>query len=252
MSNSLQGSIAVNISSLDQIQHLSSLTFNVVIQSFVAYKAGEATKDNENEEEKQEIVFADNYITRVPLYNKSESCLTEPARDVLSAIFKQFATNDDGSMSMKDLQRYIFTCGAGMNSATDTRIQALFDAHGTEKKAIQDRWSLTSFLNFYMQACEDRPVHVWNDIKTFKYQNDLTQKEYKEKLMKPIILNESMCESDNTDTIRWQLSDDEIANIKSAKAGDIMKSPVFIMHKFKFQLWLYVCVYIYILVQCMI
>ena len=98
-------------------------------------------------------------------------------------------------------------------------------------------------MNFYRQACIDRPDHVWNDLKIFKYGNDLKieqpEDNAEEQYMQPVIVDESMCQSKNTDTFRWNLSYDEIAKMRNCKPKDVIKSKVFIMHKLKWQIWLF-------------
>ena len=221
---------------LDQIQHLDTMTFNICIQKFIAYGK------NEN------IVFSDNYIPRdrVPLIMGTPSRLVEPLQDALKSIFEQFATNEDDTMSVNDLKKYILYCDAGKISVPNEIIQGIFDKHGTETYTTidehQDTFSYQGFLNFYRQACIDRPDDVWNDLKVFKYGNDLKiekmEDDEEEQYIKPIIVDESMGQSKNTDTFEWYLSDDEIKKMRNCKPKDVIQSKVFIMHKLKWQIWL--------------
>eukprot|EP01084_Bolivina_argentea_P040163 74219_1 len=119
----------------------------------------------------------DHKSMRVPLITGAPAILVKKANDALTTIFSYFATNEDGSMSAADLRKYILTCGAGENSASQTRIQGIFTKYGTGeniyKNILKDRLSLEGFLNFYQQACVDRPDHVWNDLYVFKYRYNL-------------------------------------------------------------------------------
>ena len=250
--------------SIDQINHLNSFTFNLFITKFVA-----RGKTKIGSVRQAPILFADNHDPPAALIIESGSKkgvkeeLSTRAAEVLTSLFQEFATNEDGTMSIDDMKKYIIHCGAGEMSASDQRVQGIFDRYGTEKKEIidddeeedtvqhQDRLSCEGFLNFYKQACIERPQHVWNDIKVFGYGDDLEKKqektenddikEEKYKYMKPIILDESMCQSQNTETFRWQLSDDDMIKIKDSKPKDVVLSDMFMMHGLKWQFWLFVC-----------
>ena len=193
---------------------------------------------------KGDTVFSENYDP--PLLSGTLSKLVKPAQHVLSVIFKQFASNEDGTMCKDDMKRYILVCGAGKASASDSRIEVIFDQYGMDEETNEDtdRLSCQGFLNFYKDACIDRPQHVWNDLKVFNYGYDfqkvnVTKKDMK--FMRPIILDESPCQSNNTEIFKWCLSDHEIAKIKDCKPRDIIKSEIFELHRLRFQIWFYVC-----------
>eukprot|EP01084_Bolivina_argentea_P313674 543215_1 len=115
---------------------------------------------------------------RVPLLTGTPPRLVGVAKNALTEVFHQFASNkEDDSMSFDDMKKYVLKCGAGENSASKTRIQTIFTQHGTQPQAYQDRLSLKGFFNFYRSACEDRPDHVWNDLNVFKYRYDLRKED---------------------------------------------------------------------------
>ena len=63
-----------------------------------------------------------------------------------------------------------------------------------------------------------------------------------DEFVKPIILDERICQSKDTAMFQWQFSEDDIAQIKQSKSPKtVIKSEIFMMNKLKFQIWLYVC-----------
>merc|ERR1712232_288463 len=77
----------------------------------------------------------DDKTERVPLTTGTgpSSRLVEPAKAALEDIFKQFASNPDGTMSISDMRDYILKCGAGENSASQDRIQGIFNQYMPER-----------------------------------------------------------------------------------------------------------------------
>jgi len=114
---------------------------------------------------------------RVALMTGTPPRLVPAMIKALTEIHQRFATNDDHSLSMDDMRRYILECGAGESSANKGRIQSIFAQHGTQPRGYQDRLSLNGFFNFYKSACMDRVDHVWNDLCVFKYRYDLRREE---------------------------------------------------------------------------
>eukprot|EP01084_Bolivina_argentea_P320328 555774_1 len=88
---------------------------------------------------------------RIPLLTGIPARLVQKAKDSLSMMFHQFATNEDGTMSEQDCRKYILHCGAGDVSASHNRIQGIFTQHGL----FNDRLSLPGFWSFYRSACMD-------------------------------------------------------------------------------------------------
>lgn len=115
---------------------------------------------------------------RVPLITGTghNSRLVKAAKAALEDIFKQFASNTDGTMSSSDLRKYILKCGSGKESATQERIQRLFNQYHPEGNG--KCWNLKAFWKFYFVACVERERldHVWNDLNVFGYGFDLRKK----------------------------------------------------------------------------
>ena len=79
----------------------------------------------------------------------AEQDLTQPAIDAFRLMFEQFASNEDGTMSIDDMTKYIIhCCGEKEESALNNRVHDIFDQYGTETGAVQDRLSCEGFLNF--------------------------------------------------------------------------------------------------------
>ena len=220
------------------INKYSSLTFNIAISKFTA------------EDSNNNVIIADNNTPLVSADGDTEDLfLVKPAEDALVSIFNQFATNEDGTMCIEDMERYILYCGAGVNSASRNRIQTIFNYHGNDKvdviseeetNEVYDRLSSKGFLKFYRAAAIERPAHVWNDFKVFDYgynlkKDDPENPEYKT----PVLLDENICESKNTGVFKWTLSDEDMEKVKTCKPKEIIRSKVFCMHQFKFQIWLF-------------
>ena len=212
------------------------MTFSISITQFVA------------EDSNGNNIIEDNKtppLTKTPALGSFESQdLVKPAKDALISIFKEFATNDDGTMSMEDMKNYILYCGAGENSATRARIQNIFNQYNDDKDDednIQDRLSCQGFLRFYRRAAIDRPDHVWNDLKVLNYNHNLKKNDPDNNTVyiTPNILDERICESKNVDVFKWTFSDDDMNKIKNCKHKEIIKSKIFIMHKLKWQIWLF-------------
>ncbi|ETO14021.1 Ubiquitin carboxyl-terminal hydrolase family protein [Reticulomyxa filosa] len=112
----------------------------------------------------------DDKSQRMPLITSTKPPqLIEKAKAALENIFKKFAKNDDGTMSLNDMQAYIRFCGAGESSASKTRVQSIFTQYGD----FDERLDVGGFQNFYRHAAIDRPENVWSDLQIFKYRYDL-------------------------------------------------------------------------------
>ena len=211
----------------DDIQHLKSMTFNVCIQKFICYDGNYEIESAQNPD--------------APLL--IEQKLTEPAVNALKLMFTPFASNEDDTMSIEDMKNYIIHCCGNDRSASNTRIQNIFNQHGTETSAVENRLSFEGFLDFYKVACIDRPDAVWHDLRVFNFGYDSRRKSDDDKFvyMTPIILDEMIGQSENGNRIVWKLSNEQIEQIKNATANDIIRSTILNIHGLKFQLWLYVC-----------
>ena len=55
-------------------------------------------------------------------------------------MFNQFASNDNGTMSIDDMRKYIIHCGAGDNSASTSRIKHIFTTFGDSESEFMDRF----------------------------------------------------------------------------------------------------------------
>ena len=163
--------------------------------------------------------------------------LTEPARNAFKSMFEQFATNENGTMSIEDMKKYILFCDGW----------GIFYRWNIEIEIIQDQLSCEEFLDFYRWACmagascQYMLDYVWNDLGRFNFGYDLRKKSTIEKHMKPIILDEEICQSEHSETVIWTFSDDQVVKIKGSESRDIIKSKVLTMNGLKFQIWLYVC-----------
>ena len=58
------------------------------------------------------------------------------------------------------------------------------------------------------------------------------------KVSSPILINETMFESNTASTYKWHFSQKELIQIKNAEPKDIVKSDIFIMHRLKWQMYL--------------
>ncbi|ETO16136.1 Ubiquitin carboxyl-terminal hydrolase family protein, partial [Reticulomyxa filosa] len=106
---------------------------------------------------------------RVPLVTSTApKKLVERAKAAFQHIFKQFAKNQDGTMSQKDMRDYILACGAGAASASKSRIRIIFNQFGEAENLDAD-----GFVNFYQLASIERADHVWKDLYVFGYGQDL-------------------------------------------------------------------------------
>merc|ERR1712228_746732 len=79
-------------------------------------------------------------------------------------------------MTHNDMKRYFLKClqdkaWAG-NSASKERIDGIFKRYGDK-----DKLSLGGFLDFYFDACFDRPDNVWDDLEAFGYGHDLRKRD---------------------------------------------------------------------------
>ena len=72
----------------EQLNYLNTITINICIDKFEAYSL------------KDEIIISQNWTLK----------LIPTAKDALKIIFDQYATNDDGTMSIADMKKYIDTC----------------------------------------------------------------------------------------------------------------------------------------------
>ena len=218
----------------DDIQDLKSMTFNVSIHKFVTYGVNDDILTAKNPD--AALLAAKYDFITLPK-------LTKPAADALKLMFTRFASNEDGSMSIEDMKKYIIHCSGDDRSASNDRIQTIFYQHGTQTSAVWDRLTFEGFLNFYKYACIDRPGAVWHDFEVFNFGYDLRIKSDKDRpvYMTPIILDGTMGQSVNSETLLWKLSDEEVEQITNAVATDVIRSTIFIMNGLKFQLWLYVC-----------
>ncbi|ETO28198.1 hypothetical protein RFI_08932 [Reticulomyxa filosa] len=118
--------------------------------------------------------LSDEESKRVPLVTSTNPPqLVERTKAALEYIFKLYAKNPDGTMSLNDMRDYIIACGAGESSASKTRIQTIFSTHGS----MEDKLDVNGFFDFYRLAAVERPEHVWNDLVVFKFRYDLKSAE---------------------------------------------------------------------------
>merc|ERR1719499_2494272 len=118
------------------------------------------TESDTNENEEIEVtLYEDGYHTPdCPVME-----ITDKFQSVLKEIFARYASNDDGTMSTKDFQRYVLSVGAGQASASMDRVRNVFSSFqsfGTESLGLD------GFGRFYNVACGDRLNYVWSDILT--------------------------------------------------------------------------------------
>ena len=85
-------------------------------------------------------------------------------------MFNQFATNDDGTMSIEDMRNFIRHCGAGEYAASITRVKHIFMVHCQS----EDKFTCDGFLDFYKTAIEDRPFHVLSDLAILGHGEDIS------------------------------------------------------------------------------
>ena len=195
----------------DAIKHLLTFTFTFSITKFIAYGGENADV----------IIFADNEDQ--PLLT-AEDDLSKPAEDALKSIFNEFATNEDGTMSTDDIQKNLIE-------------RDIIVVQSVANVSCSDTLSCEEFLDIYKTGCMQTPTHVRKDFKIFGYATDLIK--MTDKYIKPIILDEGICESKNTDVFRWQLSEEEITKMKESKTSkSVIRSKIFMLHKLKFQAWL--------------
>eukprot|EP01083_Nonionella_stella_P303563 1051336_1 len=151
----------------DSENKLLSLDYNVLTKSIL-----NALHNTQNKIKYNQMIRVLVDITKnekeacVPLLTE-EDTITDAFRRCLKDMFDSFATNVDGSMNVHDFRRYILACGAGYNSASPIRINAVFQQ--------KDSFTFDAFCAFYGQAIENRPKHVWNDLYVFGYNNQMTK-----------------------------------------------------------------------------
>ena len=96
------------------------------------------------------------------------SKLHKPLITALKNMFNIFASNDNGTMSIDDMRKYIIHCGAGEH-ASEVRIKSIFVEHGGTDLEL----SWIGFIDFYAQAIDERPDHVVNDLDVFGYKDEI-------------------------------------------------------------------------------
>lgn len=126
----------------------------------------------------------DDKMKRVPLITGTgpNSTLVEPAKAALEDMFKQSASNPDGTMSSTDMRNYILKCCKEIypwtlveNAASPERIERIFKWYMPEGNG--KCWNLEAFLEWYFVACLERLDHVWNDLSVFNYGYDLRKED---------------------------------------------------------------------------
>merc|ERR1719361_2424545 len=124
----------------------------------------------EKHENSEHLTFSQNVSQK---YNVG---ISDKFRDALKEIFTLYASNEDGSMSLRDFRRYVLSVGAGQLSASMDRVSNVFsqfepDFH--ESHCLR----FDGFCAFYKEACTDRLNYVWSDIFTQQYLPNLERSE---------------------------------------------------------------------------
>ena len=91
------------------------------------------------------------------------------------------------------------------------------------------------FLRFSVMDYKNQEIFAHGNVAD---DDETYETEQKYKYIKPTIINERMCQSKNTDIFIWNLSKQEIEEIKISKPKDVIMSEIFMMHKMKYQIFL--------------
>jgi len=107
-------------------------------------------------------------LPRAPLLT-ADNELTPTTLRIFTSWFYKFA--DKGElMTPEGCAAFTNSCTGDQCKATDKRIQDFFTAHDTDKDGYL---TLRNFLDFYKEACINRPNVVWTNLSAHHYRNDL-------------------------------------------------------------------------------
>eukprot|EP01084_Bolivina_argentea_P179124 309548_1 len=103
------------------------------------------------------------------LDNKNE--LLPSVKQALINIFYKFATKPDQTISVSNMSNYIKRCGHEVPFTHRVNVQDIFSKYETVPAPNSDECSLSlkGFLDFYRDACIERPLFVWDDLNIFCY-----------------------------------------------------------------------------------
>ena len=81
-------------------------------------------------------------------------------------------SGDEGYMTHQSTTSFIRGCTGEVCTAADNRITGLFKGHN---KAKDDKLLEEEFLNFFLQAANDRPGRVFDNLRLHNIGNDLVR-----------------------------------------------------------------------------
>jgi len=152
-------------------------------------------------------------ITNIPkaALTTADNQLTEKARKIFSQWFHKYADKGD-KMSPEGCSAFTNSCTGDPCKATDKRIQEFFTSHDDDRDGLLTE---ENFLEFYRQACIQRPNVVWTNLASHHYRNDLKCYDDEEedfvdpKALPGFILTQKQ---ENFDLIFSALNEEDLAN----------------------------------------
>lgn len=152
-------------------------------------------------------------VTNIPKANliTSDNQLTAKAKSIFSSWFKKYADKGE-KMSPEGCSAFTNSCTGDPCKSTDKRIQEFFTSHDDDRDGLLTE---ENFLEFYRQACVQRPNVVWTNLASHHYRNDLKCCDDEEdesidpKSLPGFILTQKQ---ENFDLIFSALNEDELAN----------------------------------------